>query len=125
MNLHKKLVMIFLAGTVFFLLCVSTITYLIDPFKQYSINSLKPFFYYNSRYLSPGLVKNYNFDTIIVGSSVTQNFLADEVDRMLNTKSLNVSFGGAGAYEHKQIMELAIKTEKVKNIDLGTPNTCL
>ena len=105
MNLHKKLVMIFLASTVFFLLCVSTITYLIDPFKQYSINSLKPFFYYNSRYLSPGLVKNYNFDTIIVGTSTSENFLVDEVDRMLNTKSLQVSFAGASAYEQKKIME--------------------
>ena len=96
---------------------VSLTNFIIDPYKQYGLNSLNPYFL-NSRYLNPGLIKSYSYDTVIAGSSFSENFLTKEIDKALGLKSLKVTSSGATAFENKSVLSLALKKEKVKVIIL-------
>ena len=103
--------------SLFILSIVALTNFIIDPYKQYGLNSIDPLFL-NSRYLNPGLIKSYSYDTIIVGSSYSENFITKEVNNVLGLKSLKVTSSGATAFENKSVMSLALKKEKLKVIIL-------
>ena len=117
MKTYKKHIRNSFIFSLLILSIVALINFIIDPYKQYGLNSLNPYFK-NSRYLNPGLIKNYNYDTIIVGSSYSANFLTKEIDKALGVKSLKVTSSSATAFENKSIMSLALRKEKVKVIIL-------
>jgi hypothetical protein len=117
MKIYKKIIRNSFIFTLLILIVVASINFIIDPYKQYGLNRLNPYFL-NSRYLNPGLIKSYSYDTIIAGSSYSENFLINEIDKALGLKSLKVTSSGATAFENKSVMSLALKKEKVKTIIL-------
>ena len=117
MKMYKKNIRNSIILSILMLILVALINFIIDPYKQYGLNSINPYFN-NSRYLNPGLIKSFSYDTIIVGSSYSENFLTKEIDKALGLKSLKVTSPGATAFENKSVMSLALKKEKVKVIIL-------
>ena len=119
---YKKNIRSSLTLTLIILGTIALINYKIDPYKQYGLNSLNPYFH-NARYLNPGLVKHYDYNAIIAGASPTENFLTSEIDKILNLKSLKLFISGGTAFEHKKIMQLALEQEKAKTINLLQQNS--
>ncbi len=74
-----------------FVLC-SLITYYVDPFFQYRVTDNR--YFINERFCAPGLIKNYDYDTIIIGSSMTQNFDMDYFREKLDCQPLHIGIGG-------------------------------
>lgn len=105
------------------LAAAGTINYIIDPYQVYRKASFyKPIFdndKYNERYINPGLARNYEYDSVIIGTSMTENFLASEIDQLLHMRTMNLAISGASAYEENQMLQVAIGTGKVKNVIWG------
>ncbi|WP_047150882.1 hypothetical protein [Aneurinibacillus tyrosinisolvens] len=95
---------------------ISLFNYLIDPLQFYRKASYHPSFSEEERFQNPGLAKNYPYDTIIVGSSMTQNFIPSYVDKKLGAKTIKLSASGSSVHEQYLIAKLALETGKVKNV---------
>lgn len=100
-------------------LSLSLLVYAVDPL-QYFHKSSKSVHYTQERFQNPGFIKNYDYDTIIVGSSMTQNFLPSEVNQVFNGKTIKLSIAGSSSKELYYLTNLALSQEnKVKNVLYG------
>lgn len=100
-------------GLILVLVTVLSVTvYIIDPFFQFRIKDNS--YMLNERFVGPGLIKNYDYDTLIIGSSMTQNFNMDVFRKELGVKPLHIGIGGIRATEEKELLDIAYETGKAK-----------
>lgn len=98
-----------------FALCV--LLYIYDPLQVWH----KPYFreitfIQNARIQAKGIIKNYNFDSFILGTSMLENTLSKEVEQKLCNKWVNISTGGFAFNERAVILKYILKHTKPKNI---------
>ena len=98
-------------------LLLSALMYIIDPFFQFRVRDNS--YLLNPRYVNAGLIKNYDYDTIIIGSSMTQNFDMDIFREELGAKPLHVSMGGITAVETAELTELAKAQGRAEKYYIG------
>lgn len=95
----KKWTVSFVIVTLIFLMGAGAIIAIIDPYFHYH-KPLSRFQYKikNQRYINDGIVKHFDYDAIITGTSMTENFKASEFDQIFGMNSVKVPFSG-GSYE--------------------------
>lgn len=89
---NKTWLITFLTITLSMVIIVCSITIYVDPYMHYH-KPLTDKFYYNinnQRSQNNGIVKHFEYDAIITGTSMTENFYASEVDRIFECKSIKV-----------------------------------
>ena len=96
---------------------VAAVIIIVDPYFHYH----KPFSFlsyrlYEERYVNDGISRNFDFDAIITGTSMAQNFKPSEMDALLGTHSVKETFSGAGYQELSENLERALS----RNPDLKT-----
>ena len=80
---NKTWLLIFAALTMIMCIVICSITIYVDPYMHYH----KPYsdkFYYeldNQRSQNNGITKYFDYDTIITGTSMTENFRTTEADK--------------------------------------------
>ncbi|MBY9081603.1 copper amine oxidase N-terminal domain-containing protein [Paenibacillus sp. HN-1] len=108
---------------VFFMLFAAgaaLITAVIDPLQFYHRPSwYVPLLSEQERYQNPGLALHYDYDTIIIGTSMTENFLPSETGQALGGTVLKLSMEGSTVDEHYKMAALALRTGKVKQVLWG------
>ncbi|MEF2968275.1 copper amine oxidase N-terminal domain-containing protein [Paenibacillus sp. M1] len=114
-----RFVISFLVFIVLFGAIVGTFVYAVDPLQQYRKASYTPLFSGQQRYQNPGLAKNYSYDMVIIGSSMTENFLPSEVGEIFGGHVLKLSTEGSTALEQRMIADVAVGTEQVKKVLWG------
>lgn len=78
----------------------SLLVVFVDPFFHY--RKPLPFLFYrlgNQRSINDGIIKNFEYDAIITGTSMTENFKSSEFDQIFNVQSIKVPFSGGTYYE--------------------------
>lgn len=117
---HKKLIKLFSLTTVLFIFFIGCVNFVIDPFQQYRRSTFHKTIFMKEFHLNSGLIKNYNFDAVVIGSSMTQNFIINEVNQYLKTNNaIKLPVSGGNIVEHHTVLASAIKSGKVKNVLLG------
>lgn len=106
----SKWIISFICCVLVFLLLLSAVAFAVDPFMQFRTRDNA--YMLEEWYVSAGLVKNYDYDTLIVGSSMTQNFDMDLFRQELGVKPLHIGVGGMQPVEMTQILNLAYETQK-------------
>lgn len=101
------------------LLAVALLNFSVDPYQLYRGSAHKPVYFENQRYQMPGLAKHYDYDTVVIGTSMTENFYPSYVDKVLEGKTLKLSIQGSTSKEQRLILEKAIQSGKVKNVIWG------
>ena len=88
-----------------------SITIYMDPFFHYHA-PLKGYYYSldNERSQNFGITTFWDYDTIITGSSLTQNYHTTEFDEMFDTRSIKLPFSGATFKETADIFKRAYDT---------------
>ncbi len=87
---------------------------LFDPYQYYrKWTGPEPIFSTKGRYQNPGLIKHYDFDTIIVGTSRSQNF-TPEMFEGSGWQPIKLTAAGSGSHVQATTLEMALKTGKVK-----------
>ncbi len=91
---------------------IGGVTVVIDPFFHYH-KPLSVLGYLmtdrDERYINDGIVKHFDYDSIITGSSMTQNFKASEFDGLFGTRSVKVPLSGGSYLEINEELERAFK----------------
>ena len=102
------------------LLAFGSFNYIFDPLQQYRAATLYKPHFTNARYLTPGLAKSYDYDSVVVGSSMTENFIISNVESILGFgKTIKFSSGGTTSHELKLVLDVAFKHKKIKNVLYG------
>lgn len=119
MEKHKKWCLAFVILIIIPQISIGYMNYKIDPYQQYSFNNptndyMESRSMYSQRYLAAGFAENLDYETILVGSSMSENFIKDSIDKSLNTKSAKLSISGGTPYEIKNVLNKAISTGKTK-----------
>ena len=104
----NKLMLVF----VLFVVALALINYIIDPFQQYRISSWYKITGKKQRMVVPGLAKNLQGDTVIIGSSVTENFEPSYVNQVFKTDTLKLSVAGMTAHEMHYMLRILEKYNK-------------
>lgn len=92
--------------------------WVVDPYFHFH----KPFGFisyrlYEERYINDGISRYFDFDTIITGTSMAQNFKTSDADRLMGVKSVKETFSGATYKEISENLDRALKRrDGIKNI---------
>ena len=110
MNADKKWGIALLTLTAACLIGVGTIIAVMDPFFHYH-KPLEGLSYplSNERYQNDGIVKHFDYDAVITGTSMTLNFKTSELDELFQVHSVKVAFPGAMYKEINDNLEKAVE----------------
>ena len=111
----KKFIVLVFSATTFFVFLVSLFNFTIDPFQQYRQPTLyKTFYGGNQRALNTGLARHHDYNSIIIGSSMTENFLISKSSEIL-PNPIKLSISGGSAHEIFLTLNTAFETDKKIN----------
>ena len=109
-----------------FLLVAALVIY-VDPFFQYH-EPLDGFPYLVDNQLSqnPGMAKHMEYDSVILGSSMTVNFNTNWFGELMGLHTIKLNYSGAFPKDQSNIMELVFDSDnQVKTVFLGIDvSTC-
>lgn len=76
------------------------------------------------RYQNDGIVRNFTYDGVVTGTSMTENFFTTEVDVLFGAKSVKVPFAGAHYKEVNDNLKRAFSSENsikfvIRGLDYG------
>lgn len=109
--LKRIIISCFVVPSLIFML-IYVYLYFYDPLQIY--NEKYPNYYQDDTRLSlPRIVKNYSFDSIILGSSKTNGFLPNEIK---NGIYINTAVSNLDIFERYMMINYVISNKKIKNI---------
>ncbi|MBD5453819.1 MAG: hypothetical protein HDR30_05810 [Lachnospiraceae bacterium] len=121
MNPFKKFFLTGLVTAIILLAGVMALVVYIDPFFHYHA-PLEDFPYLVDNQLSqnPGMAKHMEYDSVILGSSMTVNFNTHWFEDLLGLDTIKLNYSGAYPKDQSNIMELIFASEnKVDAVFLG------
>ena len=94
---------------------------LIDPFEIYHKASfcIPPITNGTQNYSNAGIAKTYEYDSVVIGSSMTENFSPSQLDRLLGGQFVKLPINGGSPFNNRQMMEIAFRTHDVKRVFYG------
>ncbi len=97
---HKYLIVEWLAIVLSLLGLIGYAVYSIDPYMHFHKPNIEEYYYtlYTQRYQNDGIIRNFDYDALISGSSMVENFNTSEIDRVFGVRSVKVPFN-AGSYK--------------------------
>lgn len=101
---------IVIVASLLLLLILAVTTAIIDPFLHYH----KPldFLEYplkDERYQNDGITRHFEYDALITGTSMTQNFKPSEFDALWGTNTIKASYSGATYHELNEHIRRALE----------------
>ena len=118
---HSQWGKLTLALIIFSLAAIVSSVVIIDPFEVYhrSTAFIPPIESGTQSYSNAGIAKSYDYDSIIIGSSMTENFRPSQLDELLGGRFVKLCINGGTPFNHKQMMDIAFDTHNVKRVFYG------
>lgn len=112
MKKNKTWLLTFAAASVAAGIAVSSITVHVDPFMHYHKPLTDKYFYGlgNERSQNDGITKHFDYDGIITGTSMTENFRTTEADRIFDANFIKVPYFGATFKELNDDLIIGLRT---------------
>ena len=76
------------------ILACAGVTYIVDPFEQYRESSILPL-YDQESYNNPGIAKNYDYNAVILGTSMVEMSNPSVIDSCFGVKSVKLPMRGS------------------------------
>ena len=99
------------------MLLPALITYLFDPFYQYH----KPFFHLDASLHDRdnqvvGTIRTFDYDSVLLGSSVAENFDSTFIDNQYNCNTLKITRASGSVADLMYYLEMAHENRDIKNV---------
>ena len=120
-NPFKRAVVIFVSAVVCMCLVITALVVYVDPFFHYH-RPLKNFPYLVDNQLTqnPGMAEHMDYDSVILGSSMTVNFDTDWFYELMGLHTIKLSYSGAYPKDQSNIMKIIFDSDhEVKKVFLG------
>ena len=115
---NKTFVIITVITMLGMLLGFAEMTYYVDPlFHYHAPNPNLEYPLFSERYMNDGITRNFDYDAVITGTSMTQNFKTSLWDELFGTTSIKVPVAGARYKEVNELLERAYEYKgDIKNV---------
>ena len=122
--MFKKFSISFLCILLILLIGFGGLVYIVDPFNVYRADDdPTKIIYQNPYYQNIGIAKNTKYDTLITGTSMTQNFRGWWFDEKFGCKAIRLSFDGGIVSDFDALIKTAVENnEKLKTVYFGLDN---
>lgn len=112
----KKYAKFSITLTLVLLILVVTLQISIDPLYQYH----KPWFglkpvVTDERYHNAGIAKNFDYENVIIGNSLAENFYVSDVEKVFGGKTVKLTAAGSHTSDWKYTLDI-LKDRKPNNI---------
>lgn len=93
------------------LFLIGALVYHIDPAMHYHYPYIERYHYELSdqRWQNNGITKHFDYDAVITGSSMTEQFKTSEVDDLFGVRSIKVPYSGASYKEVNDNLKIALQ----------------
>jgi hypothetical protein len=100
------------------LTAIALLNWWVDPFQQYRLAAAEQVRYVRAlqRYINPGLAKNAEYDFVISGSSLMENYDLAQVNQSCRAQSINLATSAISAFEQRQILETALRHRNPRRV---------
>lgn len=94
------------------LLPIAALVIHVDPFFHYHPPYLEDYFYTsnNQRSQNDGIIKHFEYDALITGTSMAENFKTSEMDEIFGTTSIKVAYSGGSYKEINDSLIVALRS---------------
>ncbi len=120
-NPFTRAIIILISAAVFMCAMAAALVVYVDPFFHYH-KPLSHFPYLVDNQLSqnPGMARHMDYDSVILGSSMTVNFNTDWFRELMGLNTIKLSYSGAYPKDQANIMEIIFdRGHEVKKVFLG------
>ena len=114
MKPKKWLISVFLISLAALLL-MGAFVCVFDPYYRYH-GQAKDYKLLKSRYSDAGLIYNFDYDTVMIGSSLMQNFDMNYFDEKLGCNAIKATIGGISLSEIDYLTGLILKQKKCRTL---------
>lgn len=113
----KKWFMGCLCGVIVTLAICASATMIVDPYFHYH-GPLDGVSYRlrEERYTNPGIIRNFEYDAAIIGTSMVKNFKTSQMDELFGVTSVKTPIPGAMYGDMYDLMEISFAKEKVPSL---------
>lgn len=124
--MYKRFTLGFLALLLLLLGLYGGTVYVLDPMFHYHEpwTDLPPVSI-NERYQVGGIARNFQYDNIVVGTSVTANFRASWFDELFGGKTVKLTLPGGSFEEITHVLDMAYEEHDVKRVFWGLDTNLL
>lgn len=107
-NNNKKWAISFLVALIAALILIALFVVIIDPFFHYhGPTGNIQYTLYNERYQNDGIVKHFDYDALIIGTSMAENFKPSELSSLFDVNAIKTCFAGGSAKEINDLLKVA------------------
>lgn len=99
------------------LLVAGTVMFLTDPYQYYRKSPAG--YAIDERFSTPGMIRHFEYDAALVGSSMCQNFDMDLLDETTQSEVLKLVKGGMTPAESALLLDLLSRAGKAETVYLG------
>jgi len=115
-NNKKFLIYFFICSSSSFVLLFSYM-FVFDPWQLYHPPWFRDtVFIQNSRFQDAGIINSYEFDSVILGTSIAQNFSIQEASQLFNSSFVNLSLEGGLFSERAIVLERVLNKKTLKTV---------
>ena len=121
MELNKKWCVWTVFSSLAILIIIAGVIAIVDPFFHYH-KPLEQLSYRlgNQSYINPGIVRQFEYDTLIAGTSMTENFKPSYFKEVLGANAVKVPYPGGRSKNMSIIIDMALKSNpNLKTVYLG------
>lgn len=117
---YKKYIKGIFISVVTLLTAWAMIIILLDPYFHYHAPAfgLQPVVD-NNRYQNPGIAEHFTYDSILIGSSMTENYRVSWLNEAFGCDTVKLSYPAGRTQNYKYMMDTAFKRGELKNVFFG------
>jgi hypothetical protein len=108
--------LVFLVPSLLVMLAVAGFNYAVDPFTYYHRPWTTINFSGNHRYGNPGLARQFDYRSVLVGTSHVQELESSRLSEIIGEKALNLSISAGVAGEQARLIDLVLRLGKADSI---------
>lgn len=113
----KSTLYLFFFSAVGFFSILPVVFYFYDPLQLFHAAwGRAPAFHKDMRQQAAGVIHNYSFDSIIIGTSMLENSASTDAERALGGKFVNISMSSSNHYERSQVMTYVLGRKVLRNV---------
>ena len=118
----KSYIITSICGILFVLLTVASAVHYVDPYFQYHVPredlvynmEMNSFSYYNA-----GIAKNFEYDTVVTGSSMSRAMLPSYIDEKFHCKTVKLSMAEARGKDYEILFSVLEDNTNLKRVIMG------
>lgn len=122
----KQWILYWIISVLSILLIIGVTVYKVDPYFHYHKPDIEKYFYVlnNQRSQNDGITKHFDYDALITGTSMTENFKTSEMDELFGVHSIKVPYSGGSYKEINDNLKKALEYNPnlklvVRGLDMG------